>query len=81
MREFPAWLLRRFDVGIVGWADQLPAQERLEDTLLVITDAKDWNYDAARNEVTVKKQTRRAVPYFEAEGLLVFRFEAAGTKP
>lgn len=77
LREFPSWLLRSHDVGILSWADSLPSQDRLANNLLVLTDATDWSFDAARGELTVKGDVRRAVPYFESEGMKVFRFTDA----
>lgn len=79
LSEYPAWLLRQRDVASLAIADQLPAQERLTGTLLVLAGSGEWRFDPHSGQLTVGSQTRRASLYFEAEGLRAFGFDAEPT--
>ena len=75
LQEYPAWLLRTHDVGILPDANHLPSQAALRDYMLVMTDTGSWSFDPANGELRVGDQARRAAPYFAQGPLRVFRFD------
>jgi hypothetical protein len=76
LAEYPAWLLRRYDVASLAAPEQLPSQASLQESLLVLVGVGDWSYAAERRELTLGTQTRTAEPYFDAGLLKAYYFDA-----
>jgi hypothetical protein len=76
LAEYPAWLLRRYDVASLAAPEQLPSQASLQESLLVLVGVGDWRYAADRRELTLGTQTRTADLYFDAGLLRAYYFDA-----
>jgi hypothetical protein len=76
--DYPVWLLREQDAGGLLSSQQLPTQEQLAGTLLVLVGSGHWSFDPQRSELRLGSIVRRAEPYFEGTRMRAYRFPSPG---
>jgi hypothetical protein len=79
--EYPVWLLREQDAGLIESPDGLPSNESMPDSLLVLVGRGDWSFDAATSRLSVGNRTLSAQRYFEGQGLVAYRLQAGVSAP
>lgn len=81
-REYPTWLLRRFNAGSLRMPEDLQrAASQRPDALLVMAGSEGWNFDAATGLLTAAPSVVAAEPLFAGRLLQLFRIRPAETAP